>query len=224
MGHYIPSTKAEQQELLKAIGVDSVSAFFKDVPDSVLLKERLNLPSGKSELEVRRAVEAMGKENKVFGTILRGAGAYQHYIPSIVKYITAKEEFVTAYTPYQAEMSQGILQSIFEYQTMICELTGMAASNASVYDGASAAAEAVAMCRDRKRTVALVSATTHPDVVATIRTYCYGAGYEMRIVPAKDGRTDMDALKEACVEDVCCFYVQQPNFYGNFEDCTALGY
>ena len=223
MGRYIPSTKAEQQELLKAIGVDSVSAFFKDVPDSVLLKERLNLPSGKSELEVRRAVEAMGKENKVFGTILRGAGAYQHYIPSIVKYITAKEEFVTAYTPYQAEMSQGILQSIFEYQTMICELTGMAASNASVYDGASAAAEAVAMCRDRKRTVALVSATTHPDVVATIRTYCYGAGYEMRIVPAKDGRTDMDALKEACTADVCCFYVQQPNFYGNFEDCTALG-
>ncbi|MBO5115677.1 MAG: aminomethyl-transferring glycine dehydrogenase subunit GcvPA [Peptococcaceae bacterium] len=223
MGRYIPSTGAEQQELLAAIGVDSVNAFFKDVPDSVLLKEPLNLPAGKSELEVRRAVEAMSKENKVFGTILRGAGAYQHYIPSIVKYITAKEEFVTAYTPYQAEMSQGILQSIFEYQTMICELTGMAASNASVYDGASAAAEAVAMCRDRKRTVALVSATTHPDVVATIRTYCYGAGYEMRMVPEKDGRTDMDALKEACTADVCCFYVQQPNFYGNFEDCTALG-
>ena len=223
MGHYIPSTKEEQQQMLQAIGVDSVGVFFKDVPESVLLKEPLNLPKGKSELEVRRAVEAMSKENKVFSTILRGAGAYQHYIPSIVKYITAKEEFVTAYTPYQAEMSQGILQSIFEYQTMICELTGMDASNASVYDGASAAAEAVAMCRDRKRTVALVSATTHPDVVATIRTYCYGAGYEMRMVPAKDGRTDMDALKEACVEDVCCFYVQQPNFYGNFEDCTALG-
>ena len=223
MGHYIPSTKEEQQEMLKAIGVDSVEAFFQDVPESVLLKELLNLPEGKSELEVRRAVEAMSKENKVFSTILRGAGAYQHYIPSIVKYITAKEEFVTAYTPYQAEMSQGILQSIFEYQTMICELTGMAASNASVYDGASAAAEAVAMCRERKRTVALVSATTHPDVVATIRTYCYGAGYEMRVVPAKDGRTDMDALKEALTEDVCCFYVQQPNFYGNLEDCTALG-
>ena len=112
MGRYIPSTGAEQQELLAAIGVDSVNAFFKDVPDSVLLKEPLNLPAGKSELEVRRAVEAMSKENKVFGTILRGAGAYQHYIPSIVKYITAKEEFVTAYTPYQAEMSQGILQSL----------------------------------------------------------------------------------------------------------------
>ena len=223
MGQYIPSTGAEQQEMLNTIGVESVAAFFKDVPDSVLLQAPLDLPAGKSELEVRRIVEGMSKENKVFGTILRGAGAYQHYIPSIVKYITAKEEFVTAYTPYQAEMSQGILQSIFEYQTMICELTGMAASNASVYDGASAAAEAVAMCRDRKRTVALVSATTHPDVVATIRTYCYGAGYEMRMVPEKDGRTDMTALQEAVSADVCCFYVQQPNFYGNFEDCTALG-
>ena len=223
MGQYIPSTGAEQQEMLNTIGVESVAAFFKDVPDSVLLQAPLDLPEGKSELEVRRIVESMSKENKVFGTILRGAGAYQHYIPSIVKYITAKEEFVTAYTPYQAEMSQGILQSIFEYQTMICELTGMAASNASVYDGASAAAEAVAMCRDRKRTVALVSATTHPDVVATIRTYCYGAGYEMRMVPEKDGRTDMTALQEAVSADVCCFYVQQPNFYGNFEDCTALG-
>ena len=223
MGQYIPSTGAEQQEMLNTIGVESVAAFFKDVPDSVLLQAPLDLPEGKSELEVRRIVESMSKENKVFGTILRGAGAYQHYIPSIVKYITAKEEFVTAYTPYQAEMSQGILQSIFEYQTMICELTGMAASNASVYDGASAAAEAVAMCRDRKRTVALVSATTHPDVVATIRTYCYGAGYEMRMVPEKDGRTDMTALQEAVSADVCCFYVQQPNFYGNFEDCAALG-
>ena len=209
--------------MLSAIGAESVAAFFADVPDEVLLKEPLNLPAGKSELEVRREVEAMSKRNKVFGTILRGAGAYQHYIPSIVKYITAKEEFVTAYTPYQAEMSQGILQSIFEYQSMICELTGMDASNASVYDGASAAAEAVAMCRDRKRTVALVSATTHPDVVATIRTYCYGAGYEMRMVPEKDGCTDMEALAGALAADVCCFYVQQPNFYGNFEDCTELG-
>ena len=223
MGHYIPSTREEQQAMLQAIGAESTAAFFADVPESVLLKEPLNLPSGKSELEVRREVEGMSRLNKVFGTILRGAGAYQHYIPSIVKYITSKEEFVTAYTQYQAEMSQGILQSIFEYQTMICELTGMDASNASIYDGASAAAEAVAMCRDRKRTVALVSETTHPDVVATIRTYCYGAGFEMRMVPAKDGRTDMDALKEALSADVCCFYVQQPNFYGNFEDCTALG-
>ena len=187
MGHYIPATKEEQQELLAAIGVKDISELFTAVPEEVLLKEPLNLPAGKSELEVRRMMEEISSQNKVFGTVLRGAGAYQHYIPSIVKYITAKEEFVTAYTPYQAELSQGILQSIFEYQTMICELTGMDASNASIYDGASAAAEAVAMCRERKRTVALVSATTHPDVLATIQTYCYGVGAEVRIVPEKDG-------------------------------------
>jgi len=223
MGQYIPSTKEEQQEMLSAIGVDSVAALFANVPDTVLLQEPLHLPQGKSELEVRQMMESMSAKNKVFGTILRGAGAYQHYIPSIVKYITAKEEFVTAYTPYQAEMSQGILQSIFEYQTMICALTGMDVSNASVYDGASAAAEAIAMCRDKKRTVALVSATTHPDVLATMRTYCYGAGCELRVVPAKDGKTDMAALEAALTDDVCCFYVQQPNFYGQLEDCTALG-
>ena len=144
--------------MLDSIGVQSVATLFADVPASVLRTEPLDLPTGKSELEVRQAITEMAEENKVYGTVLRGAGAYQHYIPSIVKYITAKEEFVTSYTPYQAELSQGILQSIFEYQTMICDLTGMDASNASLYDGATAAAEAVAMCRDRKRTVALVSA------------------------------------------------------------------
>lgn len=223
MGQYIPASKKEQQAMLSSMGVDSIDVFFENVPESVLLRKPLDLPEGKSELTVRREVGAMAAQNKVFGTILRGAGAYQHYIPSIVTYITSKEEFLTAYTPYQAEMSQGILQSIFEYQTMICELTGMDASNASVYDGASAAAEAIAMCRDRKRSVALVSATTHPDVIATMQTYCYGAGYELRIVPAKDGKTDQAALKEALTEDVCCFYVQQPNFYGQFEDAEKLG-
>ena len=209
--------------MLDSIGAESVATLFADVPASVLRTEPLDLPTGKSELEVRQAITEMAEENKVYGTILRGAGAYQHYIPSIVKYITAKEEFVTSYTPYQAELSQGILQSIFEYQTMICDLTGMDASNASLYDGATAAAEAVAMCRDRKRTVALVSATTHPDVINTISTYCYGAGHELRIVPQQNGQTDLAALQEALTDDVCCFYVQQPNFYGQFEDCQALG-
>lgn len=223
MGHYQPSTRAEQQQMLQACGVANVADFFADVPDSVLLQEPLHLPAGKSELEVRQAMTAMGAKNKVFGTVLRGAGAYRHYIPSIVKYITAKEEFVTAYTPYQAELSQGILQSIFEYQTMICDLTGMDVANASVYDGASAAAEAVAMCRERKRTVTLVSAACHPDVIATIRTYCHGAGTEVRMVPAQNGKTDLTALQQLLADDVCCLYLQQPNFYGQFEDAAAIG-
>ena len=171
MGSYIPSSEAERREMLEALGMESVRELYKDVPESVLLDRPLNLPEGLSEMEVRAKLEDMAKLNRNYRTILRGAGAYDHYIPSIVRYIPAKEEFLTAYTPYQAEMSQGVLQSIFEYQTMICELTGMDVSNASVYDGASAAAEAAAMCRDRKRSVTLISETVHPDVINTVRTY-----------------------------------------------------
>ncbi len=223
MGNFIPSTPAEQQEMLQALGLNSFRDLYAVVPQEMYLDEALNIPSGMSELEVNRAVSAMASKNRVFSTVLRGAGAYDHYIPSIVKYIPAKEEFLTAYTPYQAEMSQGILQSIFEYQTMICELTGMDVSNASVYDGATAAAEAAAMCRDRKRRVTLISAAAHPDVIQTVKTYCYGTNDELRIVPCKDGKTDLEALKEMLTPEVASFYVQQPNYYGQFEDAEAMG-
>ncbi len=223
MGSYVPSTQAERQEMLEAIGLKDYQDLYRDVPQSMILDHPLDIPSGKSELEVSRAMTAMAEKNTLFSTVLRGAGAYDHYIPSIVKYIPAKEEFLTAYTPYQAEMSQGVLQSIFEYQTMICELTGMDVSNASVYDGATAAAEAAAMCRSKKRTVTLISAAAHPDTINTIRTYCYGTGDELRVVPMKDGKTDLDALKEMLTPDVASFYVQQPNFFGQLEDADAIG-
>ncbi len=224
MASYIPSTQEERLAMLETVGVSSYRDLYRDVPAQMYLEDgALNIPSGLSELEVGSIVRAMADKNKLFSTILRGAGAYDHYIPSIVKYIPAKEEFLTAYTPYQAEMSQGILQSIFEYQTMICELTGMDVSNASVYDGATAAAEAVAMCRDRKRRVTLISAAAHPDTINTVRTYCYGTGDELRIVPCKDGKTDLDALRELLKPDVASVYIQQPNFYGQFEDCDAIG-
>ena len=223
MGSYIPSTPAERQAMLEAIGLKDYRDLYRDVPQSMILDRPLDVPSGMSELEVSRTMTAMAEKNRVFSTVLRGAGAYDHYIPSIVKYIPAKEEFLTAYTPYQAEMSQGVLQSIFEYQTMICALTGMDVSNASVYDGATAAAEAAAMCRARKRTVTLISAAAHPDVINTVRTYCYGTGDELRVVPVKDGRTDLDALKELLTPDVASFYLQQPNFYGQLEDAEAIG-
>ena len=224
MANFIPSTKEERLEMLKTVGVDDYRDLYKDVPAEMYLEDgALNIPSGLSELEVGRAVSAMAAKNHVFPTVLRGAGAYDHYIPSIVKYIPAKEEFLTAYTPYQAEMSQGILQSIFEYQTDICELTGMDVSNASVYDGATAAAEAAAMCRDRKRRVTLISAAAHPDTINTVRTYCYGTGDELRVIPAKDGKTDLDALKAMLGADVASVYIQQPNFYGQFEDAEAIG-
>ena len=205
--------------MLDALGMQDFGELYRDVPQQMLLDHPLDLPAGKSELEVRRAMEELAGKNRRFRTILRGAGAYDHYIPSIVRYIPAKEEFLTAYTPYQAEISQGVLQSIFEYQTMVCALSGMDAANASVYDGATAAAEAAAMCRDRKRRVTLVSAAAHPDVINTIRTYCYGTGDEMKLVPAKNGRTDPEALRALLDGSVASVYVQQPNFYGLFE-CT----
>ena len=193
---YIPSTQAERQAMLEAVGAKDIRDLYRDVPQDMILDRPLDIPSGKSELEVRRMMTAMAGKNIRFDTVLRGAGVYDHYIPSIVKYIPTKEEFLTSYTPYQAEMSQGVLQSIFEFQTMICELTGMDVANASVYDGATAAAEAAAMCRARKRTVTLISAAAHPDTINTVRTYCYGANTELKVVPVKDGKTDLAALKE----------------------------
>ena len=223
MASYIPSTRAEREEMLAVVGVNSYEDLYRDVPAEMLLHDGdLRIPQGLSELEVHRKVSSMAAKNVIFPTVLRGAGAYDHYIPSIVKYIPAKEEFLTAYTPYQAEMSQGILQSIFEYQTGICELTGMDVSNASVYDGATAAAEAAAMCRDRKRRVTLICASSHPDTINTVKTYCYGTGDQLVIVPMKDGKTDIDALKELLKADVASVYVQQPNFYGQFEDTAAI--
>ena len=224
MASYIPSTQEERLEMLKVVGLNDFNDLYKDVPASMLLKDGdLKIPEGMSELEVGRAVAAMAAKNKVFSTVLRGAGAYDHFIPSIVKYIPAKEEFLTAYTPYQAEMSQGILQSIFEYQTMICEITGMDVSNASVYDGATAAAEAAGMCRDRKRKVTLISGAAHPDTINVVRTYCYGTGDELKVIPVKDGKTDVEALKEMLTKDVASVYIQQPNFNGLFEDADLIG-
>lgn len=223
MGTYIPTTGEEREQMLAAIGVSSIAELYADVPESMLTGENPALPEGKSEMEVRAAVSAMAEKNKIFRTILRGAGSYNHYIPAVVKSITSREEFVTAYTPYQAEISQGILQSIFEYQTMICMLTGMDASNASVYDGASAAAEAVAMCKERRRVKAYISACTNPQVIETVKTYCFGSDTEVILVPEKDGCTDISALSALLSEDSACFYLQQPNFYGQMEDAEAIG-
>jgi glycine dehydrogenase subunit 1 len=225
MGSYIPSTEKEQKEMLSAAGFDSMDSLFSQIPASVRLNRLLDLPQGLSELEVRRKMNGIAAENTVFPTVFRGAGAYRHYIPAAVTRITSNETLLTAYTPYQAEISQGILQSIFEYQTMICELTGMDVSNASVYDGANAAAEAAAMCRDRRRTTVYVSSAAHPDTIRTMRTYAFGANTEIRLVPTANRATDAAALKEMLEEDntAACFYLQQPNYYGTIEDAQTLG-
>ena len=158
--------------MLREIGFNSFDEMFSHIPEEVKLKDGLDLMPGLSEQAVIGKMEDIAGKNVVFRHIFRGAGAYNHYIPAIVSNVTSKEEFVTAYTPYQAEISQGILQSIFEYQTMLCELTGMDASNASIYDGATAAAEAIAMCKERKKTTAYISAAANPGVIEVMKTYC----------------------------------------------------
>ena len=219
MGSYVPSTAQERQKMLASIGLCSIDELFSHIPDSLKRKGELNLPSGKSELEVCRTMEHIAAQNIVFDSIFRGAGAYDHYIPAIVKSVTGKEEFVTAYTPYQAEISQGVLQSIFEYQTMICELTGMDVSNASVYDGATAAAEAVNMCCERSRSVVFCSAAAHPDTIEVVKTYCWASGHEFVLVPAKDGKTDWNSIvPQLDKKTSACLYIQSPNFFGQIED------
>ena len=223
MGSYVPSTLQERQEMLESIGLSSIDQLFSHIPDELKLKGELNLPSGMSELEVSSAMKKIAAKNVVFGSIFRGAGAYDHYIPSIVKSVTGKEEFLTAYTPYQAEISQGVLQSIFEYQTMICELTGMDVSNASVYDGATAAAEAVNMCCERSRKVVFCSAAAHPDTIAVVKTYCWAAGHELVLLPVKDGKTDLDAMASQLDKKTsACLYLQSPNFFGQLEEMEKV--
>lgn len=222
MGHYLPHTEAERRDMLSRLGLADMRGLFQDIPSHVILESPLRLPAGMSEMEVLAAMKKLAAANTNYRLTLRGAGCYDHFIPAVVSRIAAKEEFVTAYTPYQAEMSQGILQSIFEFQSLMCELTQMDASNASVYDGATAAAEAAVMCRERKRRVTLVSAAAHPDTIATIKTYCYGTGDELRVVPARGGVTDLEALSGMLGEDVASLYVQQPNFFGLLEDVKGL--
>ena len=222
MGSYIPSTREERLDMLHSIGMHSFDELYADIPKSLRLKDGLSLPVGLSEMEVARKIEEISEKNTRFSHIFRGAGSYYHYIPAIVKQVTSKEEFVTAYTPYQAEISQGLLQSIFEYQTMICELTGMDVSNASVYDGATAAAEAAAMCRDRKRGTVCVSASVDPKILSVIRTYCFGSGAPLVILPEKDGLTDVESWNAMDTSSIACLIIQTPNYHGLIEDGAAI--
>ncbi len=222
MGNYIPATETEKREMLDFLGLSSVDELFSVIPEEVRAAD-LNLPEGLSEMKVRAKVEELAALNQRFRHCFRGAGAYRHYIPSMVKTVVSREEFVTAYTPYQAEISQGILQSIFEYQTQMCELTGMDVSNASVYDGATAAAEAVFMCEERKRSGVLAAATANPQVLAVMNTYCESRGVKLTTLAEREGRLDTDvfaaALKAANPASV---YIQQPNFYGILEEVDTI--
>ena len=220
MASYIPDTLQIQKEMLKEIGLDSFDELYSMVPKQALAKD-LNLPLGKSEYEVGEIIKDIANKNKVFNSIFRGAGAYKHYIPSIVKSITSKEEFLTAYTPYQAEISQGVLQSIFEYQSQICELTGMDVSNASVYDGAVACAEAIMMCIDKNLNEVIIAGSINPEYLTVINTYCESRDVKVVLLDNKY-HTELSELKEKLNEHTAAVLVQSPNYYGIIEDTQEL--
>jgi len=221
MGAYIPLTAQDRSIMLEKIGLSSEKELFSDIPSSLFVQD-LALEDAMSEMEVRRTLTGIASQNHIFSSIFRGAGAYHHYIPSLVKQISSKETFLTAYTPYQAEISQGILQMIFEYQTEICSLTGMDISNASVYDGASAAAEAAAMCRERKRQRTLIAQNIHPEISQVLCTYLDSAGQSYSFVGVDKGLLDIQSLKQLLADDVASLVVQTPNYFGLIEQLDEL--
>ena len=222
---YIPATDAEREEMLRAVGVSSVEELFADVPAAVRLGRPLDLPEPLSDPELWSAVRALAEANLHADRVacFRGAGAYDHYIPSVVWHLVSRGEFLTAYTPYQAEIMQGELQAAYEYQTMLCELTGMDVANASMYDGASATAEAAVMARDlTRRDQVVVSRAVHPEYRQVLRTYTEPLGVEVVEVPWRDGVTDLEAVEAAVGDRTAAVVVQHPNVFGCLEDGPAL--
>lgn len=223
MRSYVPNTVAERKEMLKTIGLNSMDELFGDIPEELKLARPLDLPAPLSEMELRDLIIGYALQDDSNGLLFRGAGVYNHYIPALIPQLLSRSEFYTAYTPYQAEMSQGMLQSIFEWQTVICNLTGMEASNASVYDGATAAAESLIMLANIKRKQkVLYSAALNPGVIRTMKTYAHCRNIELVEIPVnKDGITDMDALCAALPESAG-YIAAQPNYFGCIENMDAI--
>ena len=221
---FYPHTSDELQAMLNTAGVKSLDDLYQDVPQELQLKKEYELPEAMSEIEVRRFFDDLGMGNITMRTFL-GGGFYDHYSPAVVQDIVRRSEFLTAYTPYQAEISQGTLQYIFEYQSMMAELTGMEVSNASMYDGTTATAEAMMMAvsNAKKRNRVLVSETISPYVLRVVKTYAKYQGIQIDMVPAVGGVMDRDALKvELEKDDVAGVIVATPNFYGILEDYTGI--
>lgn len=220
MSKYTPHTKEDIKKMLDTVNVRDVKELFGDVPDKIRLKKGLNIEKGKSQPEVMDKMRALSAKNKVFRTVLRGAGSYDHYIPSCVNALSSRSEFVTAYTPYQPEISQGILQGIFEYQTMMTRLTGMDICNASHYDVGTAAAEAVIMCAEKRKKVVIAGAV-NAQTVEVIKTYCNAVDLDVVTVPHK-GLVDLDLLSASCDADTACVVAQSPNYFGLIEDMDRI--
>lgn len=222
---YIPITLEDEKIMLESIGVNSTEDLLQDIPEELRFKGTLDIGDAMSELELTKHMQSLAKKNTTTDdlTCFLGAGAYDHYIPSIIKHMTSRSEFYTAYTPYQPEISQGTLQAIFEYQSMICELTGMDAANASLYDGATACAEAAMLAAaSKKRKSVIVSKTVHPETREVLKTYMKYKGIEVVEIDHADGVTDVEKLKAAISKDTAGVITQSPNFFGIVEDMTDI--
>ena len=221
---YLALTDADREAMLETIGVSAVEEMFADLPAGVRLGRELELPPPLGEQELTAYFESLAAENAHVGAELSflGAGLYDHYVPAIVDAVLQRGELLTAYTPYQPEMSQGVLQAIFEYQTAVCELTGMDVSNASGYDGTTVAADACFIAKHATgRTKVVVTEATNPQVRQVVKTYAPGFGLEVVEVPHRDGATDPDELRAAAT-DAACVMFQQPNFFGVLESAPEL--
>jgi len=221
---YFPHTEEDLQAMLAKAGVDSLDALYAQIPDSIRFKGDYQLPSEMSELEVRDTFEKLGSQNKQL-TCFAGYGVYDHYMPSVIPSLLQRSEFLTSYTPYQAEISQGTLHYIFEYQSMMAELTGMDISNASMYDGTTACAEAMmmAVAAGKKVNKVLVSAGLNPKTREVLDTYALHQGIELVTISLKDGVTDLDDVKARLAEGgVAGVIVQQPNVFGIVEDYSGF--
>ncbi|KQC06664.1 MAG: glycine dehydrogenase [Candidatus Cloacimonas sp. SDB] len=222
---FISNTDEEREEMLAAIGVKKFDELLKNIPEKFLLNKECCLERGKSELEIKRIISALAAKNisTTKANSFLGAGVYDHFIPAAVDHVIIKPEFHSAYTPYQAEVSQGTLQYIYEYQTLICELTGMEISNAGMYDGASAAAEAILMAtRENGRKKAVLAGTINPNYLQVIKTYTTGVGLKLVVVKEKKGVIDLDDLREKVDEKTSCVVIQTPNFLGYIEEIRKI--
>jgi glycine dehydrogenase subunit 1 len=222
---YIPNTQKQQETMLESIGLNSMDQLFDDIPDEVKLDRELNLPKPMAEHELLKHMRKMSSQNVNTEEYccFMGAGAYDHYIPAVIKHMLSRGEFYTAYTPYQPEISQGTLQAIFEYQTMICELTGMDVANASMYDGASASAEAMILaCSSKNKRKVAISRTLNPEYKDVIKTYAKFNNIDVIEVGYKDGVTDLCQLESVTPNEIAAVIVQYPNFFGAIENLADI--
>jgi len=222
---YLPHTDADRQAMLDAMGIQSVDELFDDIPEELRLQRKLDMPPALPELELVKKMKKLAANNTTVddAACFLGAGAYDHFIPSVVDHVISRSEFYTAYTQYQAEISQGYLQALWEYQSMICEITSMDVANASMYDGATAATEgAILACSALRRNEVLVASTLHPNYRAVLETYGRDKAYLLEEIGSKDGVTDLAALEQKLSKKTAAVVIQSPNFFGSIEDLAAI--